>query len=125
MEQLTKAEEKIMQILWELEEGFVKDIIAQMPPPPPPYTSVSTIVRILEEKGFVDHKSYGRSYQYFPKVSKEDYRKFSFRKLMSNYFEGSLESVVSYMVKEEELGKNELEELLNMIDEGEKKEDNS
>ncbi|MEM6801891.1 MAG: BlaI/MecI/CopY family transcriptional regulator [Bacteroidota bacterium] len=119
MEQLTKAEEKIMQILWELEEGFVKDIIAQMPPPPPPYTSVSTIVRILEEKGFVDHKSYGRSYQYFPKVSKEDYRKFSFRKLMSNYFEGSLESVVSYMVKEEELGKAELEELLKMIDEDE------
>ena len=125
MEQLTKAEEKIMQILWKLEAAFVKEIIADMPPPAPPYTSVSTIVRILEEKGFIGHKAYGRSYQYHPLISKEDYRKFSFRKLMSNYFEGSIESVVSYMVKEEELGKNELEELLNMIDEGEKKEDKS
>jgi len=121
MEQLTKAEERIMRILWELEKAFVKDIIAQIPPPQPPYTSVSTIVRILEEKGFIDHKAYGRTYEYFPLISKEAYRKFSFRKLMSNYFEGSLESVVSYMVREENLGKDELADLMNMINEDEEK----
>ena len=126
MEQLTKAEERIMRILWELEKAFVKDIIAKMPSPETiKYTSVSTIVRILEEKKFIGHKAYGRTYEYFPLISKEDYRKFSYRKLMSNYFEGSLESVVSYMVREENLGKDELTELMNMIDSDEEKGENS
>jgi len=125
MEPLTKAEEKIMRILWELEKAFIKDIRAQFPPPLPPPTSVATIVRILEEKGFIAHKVYGRSHEYFPLVSKEAYRIFSFRKLMSNYFEGSLESVVSYMVREENLGKDDLADLMDMIEEDEEKDTKS
>ncbi|NQV52832.1 MAG: BlaI/MecI/CopY family transcriptional regulator [Flavobacteriales bacterium] len=120
MKELTKAEEQVMQYLWDLEKCFVKDILAQMPEPKPAYNTVSTIVRILEEKGFVDHKAYGKTYEYFPKVSKEDYSRFSAGNLLSNYFNGSVKELVSFFVKERELNMDELDEILKSIDKNDK-----
>lgn len=121
MEALTQTEERIMQVIWDLQNCLVKDIIEQLPPPPPPYSTISSVVRILEQKGFVDHKAFGRTHQYFPIISKEAYRKFSFRKMMSGYFDGSYQQVVSYLVQEEEVDKEELQQLLDLIDEDENK----
>ncbi len=102
MEALTKKEEQIMQILWKLKKGFVNDIIEKLPQPKPPYNTISSIVRILESKGFVDYKAYGRTHEYFPIISKAAYRKFTFKQLISNYFDGSYQEVVSFIISEKE-----------------------
>ena len=86
IKELTKAEEQVMQILWQLKEAIVKDILEQMPDPKPAYNTVSTVVRVLEGKGFIDHKAYGNSHVYFPAISEADYKKFTFDKMMKNYF---------------------------------------
>ena len=88
MKPLTRAEEEIMQIPWEIERGFVKDILTPMTEPKPAYNTVSTIVRILERKGFVSHKSYGKSHEYFPIVSKDEYRSLIIKKMLDGYFNG-------------------------------------
>lgn len=119
MESLTQTEEKIMQVIWELGPCMVREVIDLLPPPPPPYSTVSSVVRILEKKGFVGHKAYGRTHQYFPIISKDEYRKFSFRKMMSGYFDGSYQNVVSYLVQEEKIDKDELQQLLDLIEEDE------
>jgi predicted transcriptional regulator len=111
IKELTKAEEQIMQILWQLNEAIVKDIIDQMPEPKPAYNTVSTVVRVLEGKGFIGHKAYGNSHVYFPLVLETDYKKFTFDKMMKNYFSNSYQSLVSFLVKEKELSIEELEEL--------------
>jgi len=111
MKELTKAEEQIMQIIWDIKEGFVKDIIEHFPKPKPAYNTVSTIIRILEDKGFLDHKPFGRTYQYFPLVSKKEYTKKFANKLVQNYFSGSLKQMMSFFSKEENLSISELEEL--------------
>ena len=116
MKELTKAEEQIMQILWELEEGFVNDIIKKMPEPKPAYNTVSTIVRILENKEFVKHESFGKSHKYFAIVSKEEYRSFTANKVMDGYFEGSPKKLVSYFIKEKGMDTEELDEILKMIE---------
>jgi len=87
IKELTKAEEQVMQILWQLHEAIVKDIIEQMPDPKPAYNTVSTVVRVLESKGIVDHKAYGNSHVYFPLISEADYKKFTFDKMMGSYFD--------------------------------------
>lgn len=115
LKELTKAEEQVMQYLWELEKGFVKDILAQMPEPKPAYNTVSTIIRILEEKGFVDHKAYGKTHEYFPLISKEEYSRFSAGNLLSNYFNGSVKELVSFFVKERELNIEELDDILRSM----------
>ncbi|WP_256002221.1 BlaI/MecI/CopY family transcriptional regulator [Pedobacter deserti] len=112
---LTKAEEQIMQILWQLEKSFVKDIIDHLPEPKPAYNTVSTIVRILETKGFVDHESFGKSHKYYPLISKEDYKRHATEKLLGGYFENSVESMFSFFVKEEKLDLNDVDEILKMI----------
>ncbi|MFD1141480.1 BlaI/MecI/CopY family transcriptional regulator [Larkinella insperata] len=120
MEGLTKTEEKVMQILWAIRRGFVKDVIDQMPEPKPPYNTVSSLIRILEKKGFIGHKAYGKTHEYFPTVSKLAYRKFTFRNFLMNYFEGSPEKVVSFMVNEEKLDPAEVQRLKSLLDEAEK-----
>ncbi|CAN5913213.1 BlaI/MecI/CopY family transcriptional regulator [soil metagenome] len=120
MEELTKTEEKVMHILWKLKKGFVKDIIAQMPDPQPPYNTISSVVRILEKKGFVGFTAYGKTHEYFPLISKFAYTKFTFRQLLADYFEGSHEKVVSFMVKEENLSEREIAEIKNIIAQGAK-----
>ncbi len=116
METLTKTEEKIMQILWKLKHGFVKDIIDILPDPKPPYNTVSSIVRILEKKGFVNYKAYGKTYEYYPIISKLEYKKHSFKHFLSNYFDNSYENVVSFMVQENDLSEKEALEIKNLID---------
>lgn len=116
LKELTKAEEQIMQILWQLKEGIVKDILEQMPDPRPAYNTVSTVVRVLEGKGFIDHKAYGNSHVYFPLISEADYKKFSVDKLMVNYFDNSYKSLVSFIADENKLGVKELDELSALIE---------
>lgn len=116
IKELTKAEEQIMQILWTLQEGLVKDILEQMPEPKPAYNTVSTVVRVLEGKGFIDHKAYGNSHVYFPQISEAAYRKFTFDKMMTNYFSNSYQSLVSFIANEKKLGVNELDELTKLIE---------
>ncbi|MDR6737831.1 BlaI/MecI/CopY family transcriptional regulator [Sphingobacterium sp. 2149] len=114
--ELTKAEEQIMKELWEMERGFVKEIIDRLPEPKPAYNTVSTIVRILETKGFVTHESFGKSHQYLPKISKEEYKKGLTGKLLTNYFDNSPKSMLSYFLEENRLDVRELDEILSIIE---------
>lgn len=116
MKELTRAEEEVMQILWELERAFVKDIIEQMPNPKPAYNTVSTIIRILQDKGLVEHHTVGKSHRYFPLVSKEEYSKFKMEKLMSGYFEDSFSKMVSFFMDKKKLNSQELDEILQLIE---------
>ena len=115
LKELTKAEDQVMQILWDLKSGFVKDIIEQMPEPKPAYNTISTIVRILETKGFVDHKTYGKTHEYFPLISKEKYTKFYLNNLLKGYFDGSFQNLVSFFAKENKLDSKAIEKLLEEI----------
>lgn len=121
MEELTKAEERIMQIIWKLQKGFVKDIIEEMDEEPkPPYNTISSIVRLLEKKGYLGYKAYGKTYEYFALISKEDYTKTTFNKLFSGYFDNSPVSLLSYMVKEQKLDSADVAELQALIRKHEK-----
>jgi predicted transcriptional regulator len=115
MKELTKAEDQVMQILWALEKGFVKDIVEEMPNPKPAYNTVSTIVRILETKGFIDHKAYGKTHEYFPIVSKEKYTKFYLNNMIKGYFDGSFQNLVSFFAKENKMDIKDLEKLLEEL----------
>lgn len=112
MKELTKAEEQVMQLLWKLEKAFVKDIVAEMPEPRPAYNTVSTIIRILETKGFVGHEAFGKTHQYYPLIRKDEYRSFYLKSMVSNYFGGSFQKLVSFFAKDNDLDVQELEELL-------------
>jgi len=116
IKELTKAEEQIMQILWQLKEAIVKDIIDEMPDPKPAYNTVSTVVRVLEGKGFIDHKAYGNSHVYFPAISEDAYKKFAFDKMMKGYFSNSYKSLVSFIVDEKDFDLKELDELSKLIE---------
>lgn len=115
MKQLTKAEEEVMQLLWQLKKANVAALIEQLPEPKPAYNTVSTIVRILEDKGFVDHEKVGKGHVYFPLLKKSDYSNQSINKLVDSYFQGSFKSMVSFFMKKNDISMNELEELLNAI----------
>lgn len=116
IKELTKAEEEIMQILWELDGGFVKDIIAQMAEPKPAYNTVSTIVRILVQKEMVGNTAHGKSHRYYPLITKEEYSKYKMDNLMSGYFEGSFKNMVSFFVKKKQLDTKELDDILKIIE---------
>jgi BlaI family penicillinase repressor len=115
LKDLTRAEEQIMQVLWDLEKAFVKDILDQLPEPKPAYNTVSTIVRILETKGFIDHEAFGKSHRYFATISREDYRSFATGKLLSNYFSNSVQDMFSFFVKEKKINLKEADEILKLI----------
>jgi BlaI family transcriptional regulator, penicillinase repressor len=115
MKELTKAEDQVMQILWKLEKAFVKDILEEMPEPKPAYNTVSTIVRILESKGFVTHKTYGKTHEYYPAVSKANYSKFYLNNMLTGYFNGSFQNLVSFFAKENKLDGQDIEQLLKQI----------
>ncbi len=114
---LTKAEEKIMKILWGIEKGFIKDIIDQYSDPKPPYNSVSTIVRVLVQKEIVGYNAYGNAHQYYPLISKEEYRKGQLSTLVSEYYNNSLKQVVNFFSESKKLDKKELEEVMKMLEE--------
>ena len=112
---LTKAEEQIMQVLWQLDSAFVKEVIDQLPEPKPAYNTVSTIIRILEVKGFIGHEAFGKAHKYHPLISKEEYKRQGTEKLLGNYLENSVESMFSFFVKEEKLDLSDVDEILKMI----------
>ena len=114
---LTKAEEKIMKILWGIGEGFIKDIIEQYPDPKPPYNSVSTIVRVLVQKEIVGFRAYGNTHQYYPLITREEYSKGQMSKLVSDYYNNSLTEVVSFFAESKKLSKKELDEAMKMLQE--------
>jgi len=115
MKELTKAEEQVMQLLWKLEKAFVKDIIERMPTPKPAYNTVSTIVRILEKKGFVGHNAYGKTHEYFPLVSRKEYTRTFMKNFMRNYFSGSFQEMVSFFAREDNMSLSELDELMDDV----------
>jgi len=117
MKQLTRAEEQIIQVLWDLEKAYVRDILDRLPKPKPAYNTVSTIIRILEKKGFVGYKAYGKAHEYYPLISKKEYRKKYFKGFLSNYFENSYMALTSFFTKEQDLSLQELEEIKKLIDE--------
>lgn len=104
-----------MQVLWDLEKGLVHDILYRFPDPKPAYNTISTVVRILEQKGFIGHKAYGRTHEYYPLVSKKEYTKIHFRNFVANYFGSSYRSLASFFTREEKLSLSELEEIREMI----------
>lgn len=116
MKELTKAEEQIMQVLWEIKKGFVKDIIELLPEPKPAYNTVSTIVRILEKKGFAEHETFGKTHRYYPLVGKKDYTNFYMKNFVKNYFSDSYRQMVSFFTRENDLSVGELEELKKIVD---------
>src|SRR5690606_11588874 len=117
MKELTRAEDQVMQVLWKLEKAFVKDIIEHLPKPKPAYNTVSTIVRILESKGFVGHKPYGKTHEYFPLISREKYTRFYLSNVVKNYFDGSYRNLVSFFAKDQKLDIRELEQLIKRSEE--------
>lgn len=120
MKELTKAEEQIMQELWKLEKAFVKDIIELLPEPKPAYNTVSTIIRILETKGFVAHDAFAKSHRYYPLISKDQYKEFAMGKLMQGYFNNSASSLLSFFIEERKLNLKETDELLKLIEKAKK-----
>jgi BlaI family penicillinase repressor len=112
---LTRAEEEIMRILWQLEKAFVKDILAEMPEPKPAYNTVSTIIRILEKKKVVGYTAYGKTHEYFPRITEEEYKRFEIQNLMVNYFDNSLPNLVSFFVKDNDLKSKDLDEIMKLI----------
>ena len=125
MKSLTKAEEQVMQILWKKEGAVVRDVLNDMPEPKPAYNTVSTIVRILEEKGFVDHKAYGKTYFYYPLVAKKEYSRNFFRHFFRNYFNGSPKRLMSFFSKEEDFNIQDLEEMRSILNDEISKRKNS
>ena len=119
MQELTKAEEEIMQILWKLEKAFVKEILEQFNDPKPAYNTVSTIVRILEKKEFISFNAFGKAHQYYPVVGKEEYKEFISKKLLSGYFDGSVKNLVSFFAGNKDIGIKEMDEILKILKEKE------
>ena len=120
MEKLTNKEEEIMRVLWDLKRAFVKEIVAELPKPKPHYNTISTVVRNMEEKGFIKYKAFGKSHQYYPAISKEEYKKTFMHKTIQHYFEDSYKNVVSFFAKEEKISINELKEIISIIEQKEK-----
>lgn len=117
MKELTKAEEQVMQYLWEIEKGFLKDIVDQFPDPKPAYTTISTVVRVLVSKGFIGFKTYGKSNEYYPEISKREYAKVFFTSAVKSFFNNSASKLVSFFATENELSITELEQLKKQVEE--------
>jgi predicted transcriptional regulator len=117
MKDLTRAEEQVMQVLWKIEKGFVNDVLLHFPNPKPAYNTVSTIIRILEKKGYIGHISYGKSHEYFPLISKKDYTSSFLKGIMKNYFSDSYQSLVSFLARDKNLSIEEMEDIKRIMEE--------
>ncbi len=117
MNRLTRAEEQVMQFLWEMGEGMTKDVISRFPEPKPAYNTVSTVIRVLEKKGFVEHKAYGKTHVYYPVVEKEAYARIQFMGFMKDYFNNSFPRMAAFFAREKNLDISEMEEILKMTEE--------
>ncbi|MBT3243512.1 MAG: BlaI/MecI/CopY family transcriptional regulator [Bacteroidetes bacterium] len=116
MKQLTKAEEQVMQYLWNLDLAFLKDLVESFPEPRPAYTTISTVIRVLVKKGFIAFNTYGKIHQYYPKIRKEEYLKGQFDVVVQDYFSGSVAKFASFLTRDEDLNIDDLEEIRSMID---------
>jgi BlaI family transcriptional regulator, penicillinase repressor len=116
MQKLTNKEEEIMQILWRLETAFVKEVMAEITEEQPHYNTLSTIIRNLEEKGYVSYKAFGNTHQYFPIVKMEDYRKRFMNTAIETYFDNSYKNMVSFFAEEQKISADELREILAIIE---------
>ena len=125
MKQLTKAEEQIMQILWNLKEGIVKQVVDEFEEPKPAYTTVATVLKVLEKKGFVGHKTIGNTHLFYPSISKKEYTKFQFSTLLKDYFSGSFPKMATFFAKENDISIQELEEMLKITESELNKEENT
>ena len=114
-QELTPAELEIMQILWDRESAFVNDILAELPDPKPAYNTVSTIVRILEQKGYIAHKAYGRSHEYYPIIDRESYTKDFMVNVLNNFFGGSASRMVSFLSSNKSISLEETDEILKLL----------
>lgn len=117
MRVLTRAEEEVMQVLWDLNRGFAKDILSHFKEPKPAYNTISTILRILVSKEFVAYKAYGKTYEYFPLVTRDEYKSFYLKRFIKGYFDGSFQNLVSFFAKDEKLDTRDLDELLTYVKE--------
>ncbi len=115
MKKLTRKEEEVMKILWRLKKAFVKDIIEKYDDPKPHYNTISSLVRLLQDKGIVGYNQYGNTYQYYPLITKEEYRRSFMKQVVNDYFDNSYKNAVAFFVKENDLSPAELEELVKMI----------
>lgn len=115
MVKLAKREEQIMQVFWQLEKAFIKEVIPLLPDPKPHYNSVATIVKILEEKGFLDHETVGNVFMYFPVIKKEDYQKHAMKDIVSQYFDNSYPRMLAFFARQQNLSESELNEILEQI----------
>lgn len=115
MVKLAKREEQIMQVFWDVQKTFIRDIIPLLPDPKPHYNSVATMVKILEEKGFLDHEAVGNMYSYFPIITREDYQKHAMKDIVSQYFDNSYPRMLAFFAKEQNLSEEELNEIVNII----------
>lgn len=116
-QELTRAELEIMQILWQIEKGFVNDILETMPTPKPAYNTVSTIIRILEKKGFVAHRAYGKSHEYYPIISRAEYTSSFMTSVVNNFFGGSIGNMVSFLSHDKGISVSEANEIIKMLKE--------
>ncbi len=121
MEKLTNKEEEIMRVLWKLKKAFIKEIVAELPEPKPHYNTISTVVRNMEEKGFIKYNAFGKSHQYYPAISKEAYKKNFMHKTIQHYFEDSYKNVVSFFAKEEKISISELKEIISILESNQNK----
>lgn len=115
MQKLTNREEELMQIFWSQGPMFVKDIVALYDDPKPHFNTISTMVRTLESKGFLDHEAFGNTYRYRPIISQEEFSKGVLGSVVTRYFENSYQSVVSALIAEEKISVDELEELIRKV----------
>jgi predicted transcriptional regulator len=116
MKDLTKAEEQIMQVLWKIKKGFVNDVLEHFPNPKPAYNTVSTIIRILERKKYIGHTAYGKTHEYYPLVSKNEYTNSYFNGMMKNYFSNSYQSLVSFLAKDKNLSIQDMEDIKKLME---------
>jgi BlaI family penicillinase repressor len=116
IKELTRAEEQLMHVLWQIKKGYVKDVIDLLPAPKPAYNTVSTIIRILETKGFVGHTAYGKSHEYYPVISKDEYQNFASDKLLTGYFDNSVKRMFSFFVQKEKINVKEADEIMKLIE---------
>jgi len=116
IKELTRAEEEVMQVLWTIEKGFVNAILEHFEEPKPAYNTVSTIIRILEKKGFVEHKAFGKTHEYYPLISKDEYTRLFMGNVVKGYFDNSFKKVVSFFTGDEKMSLKEMEEIRTLID---------
>lgn len=116
MKELTKAEEQVMQYIWKLEKAFLKDIVEEFPEPKPAYTTISTVIRVLVKKKFLDYKTYGKIHEYYPLVSKETYFRQHIKGVVKNFFSGSTSKFASFFTNDDDIDLTELEQMKQMIE---------